>query len=151
MRRGLATLLVLAISTLAPARTVAGGDEAPGASDYAGAVSAWQSRNASAVRRLIPEKGRLTLDLEGTSGDRVTGRPTAENAEAVLKEYFAKLDSATLKDVTAADLHGFTRTYDYTYRPTGAAAKTTRLTFTLTAQKGGGYGLVGVEERPKKS
>ena len=120
-------------------------------SNFAGAVSAWQSRNASSVRQLIPNKQRLTLDLEGTGEGRVTGRPTAENAEAVLKDYFSKVDEATLKDVTSADSKTFTRTYDYTYRPTGAAVRTTRLSFTLTPLKNGGYGLVGVEERPKKS
>ena len=147
LARALAAGALLALCS--PAR--AGEPAGPAPSDFAPAVSAWQTRSAAQVRRLVPEKERLSLDLEGTGDGRVAGRPTRENAEAILKEYFAKLDSATLKDVTPADSKSLTRTFDYTYRPTGAEARTTRLSFTLVALKDGGYGLVGVEERPRKS
>ena len=99
LARALAAGALLALGS--PAR--AGEPAGPAASDFAPAVSAWQTRSAAQVRRLVPEKERLSLDLEGTGDGRVAGRPTRENAEAILKEYFAKLDSATLKDVTPAD------------------------------------------------
>jgi hypothetical protein len=153
--RGVAVCLPLALvavaSIVAPVRrAVAGGDAAPAASDFARVVNGWQSRSATSVRAEVPKDGRLRIDLLGTGDGRVTGQPTAEQAEAVLQDYFSHLDSASLVDASG-DSKGFSRTYDYTYRPTGGTARTTRLTFTLTALASGGYGLSAVVERAKKT
>jgi hypothetical protein len=122
----------------------------PAASDFGEAVNAWQGRNAAALRKLIPEKERLQIDLVGTGGGRVQGTSTPENAEAVLKEYFAKVESPTLKDVSPEDARIPTRSYEYTYRPTGAESRTTKLAITLRALPDGGYGLAAVLERVRK-
>jgi hypothetical protein len=153
--RGASACLPLALlalaSALAPLRSAgAGGDAAPAASDFATVVNAWQARSASSVRAEVPKDGRLRIDLIGTGDGRVTGQPSAEQAEAVLEDYFSHLDSASLVDASG-DSKGFSRTYDYTYRPTGGTARTTRLTFTLTALRAGGYGLSAVVERAKKT
>jgi hypothetical protein len=141
--------LAVAAILVAPRSAVAGAD-APAASDFASVVSGWQRRSAASLRDAIPDGARLRLDLLGTGDGRVAGQPTAEQAEAVLVEYFGRVDSAGLADVTG-DVRAWTRTYDYTYRPTGAVERTTRLSFTLTALRGGGYGLVAVVERAKKT
>ena len=150
-RTGWVLAAVAAVSLFAADVSAKG--EAPGgpaASDFADFVSAWQGRNAAAVRRLIPEKERLSLDLEGTGDGRVAGRSTPENAEAVLKEYFSKLEAPALKDVSPDDARISTRSFDYTYRPTGAETRTTRLSVTLKALLGGGWGLQSVQERVRK-
>jgi hypothetical protein len=134
----------------ARAATASAEETAPSASDFAPVVSAWEARSASAVRRLIPEGRRLSIDLVGAGDGRVSGQPTRENAEAVLKEYFGLLDSASLRDPAPDEGRGWTRVYDYTYRPTGAEARTTRLSISLAALRGGGYGLVAVVEREKR-
>jgi hypothetical protein len=143
--------IALAVALLAgPVEVKAGGERGgPAASDFAAFVNAWQGRNAAAIRRLIPEKERVTLDLEGTGDGRVSGRPTAENAEAVLKEYFAKVETPTLKDVSPEDARTETRSFDYTYRPTGAETRTTTLSVTLRLS-GGAYVLREIRERVRK-
>jgi hypothetical protein len=128
-----------------------GGEQnGPTASDFAEFVNAWQGRNAAGIRKLIPEKERVQIDLEGTGDGRISGRSTPENAEAVLKEYFSKLEAPALKDVSPDDARTTTRSFDYTYRPTGAESRTTRLSVTLRALHGGGYGLERLQERVRK-
>jgi len=142
--------LVAAAALLAPARTAAAGGDAPGASDFSRVVDAWQGRRAADVAAEIPKDGRLKIDLLGTGDGRVRGQPTAEQAEVVLADYFSKLETASLVDASG-DTKSFSRTYDYTYRPTGGTSQTTRLTFTLTTLRSGGYGLSAVVERAKKT
>ncbi len=154
-RRGAAAGWALACATLLAAGARPGlagrNDNGPGAAQFAPAVRAWQSKSAKAVAALVPGDGRLSISLEGTGSGRVTGRPTREQAEAVLKGYFDRVEGAALKDVTPEDARAFTRTYDYTYRPRGAAERTTRLSLTLqTAADGAGYVLVAVEERVRR-
>ena len=137
------------VGLLWPPCADAGGD-GPGAAEFSRVVEAWSARRAAAVVGEVPKDGRLRIDLLGTGDGRVTGTPTAEQAEAVLADYFADLDSASLTDASG-DARGYSRTYDYTYRPNGSTARTTRLTFTLTARRSGGYGLSAVVERAKKT
>ena len=131
---------------------VAGRNETgPGAAQFAPTVRAWQAKSAKGVSALVPADGRLSISLEGTGSGRVTGRTTREQAEAVLKGYFERVEGAALKDATPEDSRAFTRLYEYTYRPRGAAERTPRLSFTLqTAADGAGYVLVAVEERVRR-
>lgn len=151
-RFGETALAALVMLSLLAADASARG-EAPGgpaASDFADFVGAWQGRNAAAIRRLIPEKEKVSLDLVGNGDGPISGRSTPENAEAVLKDYFSKIEAPALKDVSPDDARLPTRSFDYTYRPTGAETRTTRFSVTLKALPGGGYGLQGVQERVRK-
>jgi hypothetical protein len=155
-RRGAARAAVLAAVAAAAllARGLGAASADPGrgsdAAVFERVVAAWQERRAAAVTARVPSDGRLRLDLLGTGDGRVEGRPTPAQAEAVLDEYFGRLDSAALRAVTPTG-HRRTRTFDYTYRPTGGVERTTRLTFTLTPLRDGGYGLAAVVERAKRA
>jgi hypothetical protein len=74
---------------------------------------------------------------------------TRVHAEAILEGYFEDVDRVSLRDVTPPEDRGSTRTYDYSYRPRGGEACTTRLSFTLAPARDGGFALVSVEERPR--
>ena len=143
-----AAILALALAT--GVRSVVADDAAPAAAAFAPVVRAWQSRDAKAVTALILADGRLSLSLEGYGAGRIVGRPTKENAQAILKGYFEKIESASLKDATAPEAKTFTRQYDYTYRPRGADERTTRLSFTLQKADDASFALIAAEERPKK-
>jgi hypothetical protein len=145
----IALALVVVLAALAPSTPAAAGKEGPPASAFAAAVDAWKSRDAAGVVARMQRGGRLSLVLDGAGGGRINATPTQENAQAILKGYFERIDAVTLKDVTPAEARSKTRAYDYGYRPRGGETKATRLSFTLTAVDGGGWALVGVEERPR--
>jgi hypothetical protein len=142
-----AAVVVLALCLATPA--AAGKDDGPPASAFARAVGAWRGRDAAGVVAAMPAQARLSLSLDGSGGGRINAAPTRENARAILEGYFERLGSVTLEDVTPASARARTRAYDYGYRPRGGDAKTTRLSFTLVPVEGGGWGLAGVEERPR--
>jgi hypothetical protein len=142
-----AVLLCAALAALSPA-ALAGKDDGPTAAAFTEVVRAWRARDAAGVVARMPKDARLTLVLDGAGGGRINATPTRENAQALLKGYFERVDAVSLKDVTPADARSKTRAFDYGYRPRGGEAKATRLSFTLVAVEGG-WALAGVEERPR--
>jgi hypothetical protein len=116
-------------------------------------IAAWKARDARTAAEAVPERdGRLDVWLLGTGEGRVSGRYTRKTAETELGKYFAGIDRASLVDVTPNSTpRTVTRTYDYTYRPRGGEARTTRLAITLADDGEGAWWFAKVAEstRPR--
>jgi hypothetical protein len=141
-------LFASALLAVALSPAVAGG-EGPPASAFSKVVGAWQRRDAAGVVAEMGKGDRLKVSLEDVGNGKINIHTTREHAQATLKGYFERIESVTLKDVTPPEQRPMARTFDYSYRPRGGQARTTRLSFTLTQFQGGAWALSGVEERPR--
>jgi hypothetical protein len=150
-RAAAALVVAFAAASGLPAVAAPAGAEPPTRASFSSAVSAWQGESAHGVAVLVPAEGRLSLSLLGSGSGAVTARATRDQAEAILKGYFDRIEGVSLRDATPPDARTYTRVYDYAYRPRGGAEKATRLSFTLQqAADGAGFVLVAVEERLRR-
>jgi hypothetical protein len=134
------------LAALAPATA---GDDGPPATAFSKVVAAWQARDAAGVVAQMGKDEKLQLKLDDVGNGRINAHTTREQAQAILKGYFERVESASLKDVTPPGARPKVRTFDYGYRPRGGQARTTRLSFTLKDVEKGSWTLSGVEERPR--
>ena len=107
------------------------------ASCFAAFQKVWQATDAAGVVACMEPKGTVRVHLllpQGSSGRKGW---TAQQAKKSLDNYFKKIRDQKLKDVTRKlDRKPKVHLYDYTYRPVGKDATTTRLTVSLTKSKG---------------
>ncbi len=108
--------------------------------------TSWAARSASGVSALVDPRGTVRVSL---LAPRQGGTWTPAQARRALGKYFGArgVSGTRLKDVTPARSRQKTvRLYDYTYRPHGGDARTTRLTVVVKQDRGRKWVLASVTE-----
>ena len=111
--------------------------------------AAWEKRATVTLVGCMDPKGTVLIKLLSypLSGKVRSMKP--EQAKASLKTYFKKLSGVKLKNVTPKKSPKKVRLYDYTYKPEGENARTTRLHVQLKQDKNNLWVLASVTESVK--
>lgn len=143
-----AVALALAWILVAPAAA----EEDPVEARHVAAASAFAKRSAEAVVALIDPAPGATLTLRLLDPPVARQAYSPSQARRTLAEYFGKIRSASLADVTPSEAKRdapAVRLYDYERRREGRDAETTRLEVTLLRGADGRWHLASVIERTR--
>ncbi len=142
---GVRVMALCWVAVLGLATTAWAGHDTP-AKALSAFQQAWGARSAARVSALVDGRGTVRVSL---LAPRQGGTWTQAQAKRALGTYFGArgVSGIRLKDVTPARSRQKTvRLYDYTYRPHGGDARTTRLTVVVKQDRQRKWVLASVTE-----
>jgi hypothetical protein len=111
--------------------------------------TAWSGGAAGAVAGCLQARGNAWFRLLAYPLSGRARNMRSEQARATLKAYFKKIGGVKLRDVTPKHSPSNVRLFDYTYKPAGENARTTRLHVQLKQDKKRLWVLASVTESSK--
>lgn len=154
VRRGLAAGTVIGLTLMYVLGTLAAGPaladaNTASATAHATFATAWRAGSAESIAAGMESEGSATFRLLEYPLEGRARSMKPEQAKVTLKAYFKRLGGIHLADVTPERGPENVRLYDFTYKPTGESARTTRLHVQLKQDGNRPWVLASVTESPK--